>query len=121
MYPRRARWQGLPTNRTLEIGEMLVRSAKPDLTLVQLHLRQALVALAVQDVVDAQHHVAHFQELATSMEAEQAAEILDLVHQGDLHQAEHEMQELLGEEEDPRSPLHFRSPVKTKSLSLLAP
>ncbi len=83
-----------------EIEEMLAGTAKPDLTLVQLHLRQALVALAVEDVADAQHHVAHFQELATSMEEEQAAEILDLLHQGDRHQAEHEMQELLGEEED---------------------
>ena len=95
IYPRRARWLGLPTNRTLEIGEMLVGTAKANLTLVQLHLPQALVALAVQDVVDAQHHVVHFQELATSMEAEQAAETLDLLHQSDLHQAEHEMQELL--------------------------
>ncbi len=53
----------------------------------------------MEDVADAQHHVAHFQELATSMEAEQAVEILELLHQGDLHQAEHEIQELLGEGE----------------------
>lgn len=81
-----------------EIEEMLAGTANPDLTLARLHLRQALVALAVENVADAQHHVVHFQELATSMEVEQAVEILDLLDQGNLHQAEHEMQELLGEE-----------------------
>ena len=83
-----------------EIEEMLAGTAKPDLTLAQLHLRQALVALAVEDVADAQHHVVHFQEQASSTEVEQAAEIVVLLDQGDLHQAEHEMQELLGEEEN---------------------
>lgn len=51
----------------------------------------------MEDVTDAQHHVVHFQELAISMEVEQEAEILDQLDPGDLHQAEHEMQELLGE------------------------
>ena len=77
---------------------MLAVRAAPDLTLAQLHLRQALVALAVTDLADAQHHMVHFQELASSPEVEQVAEILDLLEQGDLHQAEHEIQELLGEE-----------------------
>ena len=57
------------------------------------------MALAVESVVDVQHHVVHFQELATSVEAGQAVETLELLHQGDLHEAEHEMQELLGKEE----------------------
>lgn len=80
------------------IEEMLAGKAAPDLTLAQLHLRQALVALAVEAVADAKHHVEHFQELAGAQEAQQAAEIHGLLGKGDLHQAEHEIQELLGEE-----------------------
>ncbi len=80
------------------IEEMLAGKAAPDLTLAQLHLRQALVALAVENVVDAKHHVEHFQELAGAQEGQQVAEILELLGKGDLHQAEHEIQELLGEE-----------------------
>ncbi len=76
------------------IEEMLAGKAASDLTLAQLHLRQALVALAVEAVADAKHHVEHFQELAGAQEAE----ILELLGKGDLHQAEHEIQELLGEE-----------------------
>ena len=49
-------------------------------------------------LANAQHHMVHFQELASSPEVEQVAEILDLLDQSDLHQAEHEIQELLGEE-----------------------
>lgn len=78
------------------IEEMLTGKAAPDLTLAQLHLRQALVALAVEDVADAKHHVEHFEELAGAQEAQ--AEILELLGKGNLHQAEHEIQELLGEE-----------------------
>lgn len=74
-----------------EIEEMLAVRAAPDLTLAQLHLRQALVALAVADLADAQHHMVHFQELTSSPEVEQVAEILDLLDQSDLHQAEHEI------------------------------
>ena len=79
-----------------EIEEMLAGRAAPDLTLVQLHLRQALIALAVEDTADTKHHVAHFQELARP--DGQTAEILNLLDQGDLREAEHEIQELLGEQ-----------------------
>lgn len=79
-----------------KIEEMLTGKAAPDLSLAQLHLRQALVALAVEDVADAKHHVEHLQELAGAQEAQ--AQILELLGEGDLHQAEHEIQELLGEE-----------------------
>ena len=78
-----------------EIEEMLADKAAPDLTLAQLHLRQALMALAFEDEADSKHHVEHFQELAG---AQEAAEILETLGRGDLHQAEHEIQELLGEE-----------------------
>ena len=80
------------------IEEMLAGKAAPDLTLVQLHLRQALVALAVEEVADAKHHVEHFRELAGAQEAQKVAEILELLGKDNPHQAEHEIQELLGEE-----------------------
>ena len=82
-----------------DIEQMLAGTASPDLTLVQLHLRQGLVALAVDDTADAEHHVAHAQSLADEEPKEGMAEVLDLLGKGDVHGAEHEMQELLGEEE----------------------
>jgi len=81
-----------------EIEEMLAGRAAPDLTLAQLHLRQALVALAVEGLDDAKHHVEHFQSLVGAQEAQRVAEILELLGESDLHQAEHEIQGLLGEE-----------------------
>ena len=80
------------------IEEMLAGKAAPDLTLAQLHLRQALVALAVEGLDDARHHVEHFQILVGAQEAQRATEIIVLLGESDLHQAEHEIQELLGEE-----------------------
>ena len=82
-----------------DIEEMVAGTVVPGLTLSELHLRQSLVALAVTDVADAQHHVSHFQETASADELSRAAEILELLGQGDLHDAEHEIKELLGEEE----------------------
>ena len=83
-----------------KIEGMLAGTAAPELTLLQLHLRQALVALATDDLADAQHHVAHAKELADVSKEERIAEILLLLDRGDTHGAEHEIEELLGEEED---------------------
>ena len=83
-----------------EIEGMLAGTAAPALTLLQLHLRQALVALAIDDLPDAQHHVAHSQELTDVSEEERTAAILLLLDQGEAHGAEHEIEELLGEEAD---------------------
>ena len=82
-----------------DIEGMLAGTASPDLSLAELHLRQALVALAAGELEDTQHHVEHFQEQAGPEEGEQAREILDFLESGDLHEAEHEIQELLGGEE----------------------
>ena len=81
-----------------EIEGMLAGTASPDLTLADLHLRQALAALVTEDVADVAHHVAHFQDLGGPEEAGAAAEILDLLNEGNLHDAEDEIRELLGEE-----------------------
>ena len=82
-----------------EIEEMLAGTAAPALTLFELHLRQALVALAVEDLSDAQHHVVHAQALADAAQTERISEILNLLQQVELHSAEHEIQELLGKED----------------------
>jgi hypothetical protein len=79
-----------------EIEEMVAGSAAPDLTLAELHLRQAMVALAVEDLADTVHHVEHFRQLAGAPDSERAAEILELLEKRQLHDAEHELQELLG-------------------------
>ena len=83
-----------------EIEEMLARFASPGLSLFQLHLRQALVTLAVEDAADAQHHIVHAQELSDPADEESIGEILELFGQGQSHQAEHEIQEILGEHHD---------------------
>ena len=82
-----------------DIEQMLAGTASPDLTLFQLHLRQALVALAVEDTDEAQHHVIHAQELADPGDEENLKDVSELMGQGVLHQAEHEIRELLGESE----------------------
>ena len=81
------------------IEEMLAGTAAPDLNLFQLHLRQALVSLAVNDRADAQHHVEHAQSLAEQDDEAGLHEALEGLEQGELHQAQHEIQELLGEDE----------------------
>ena len=82
-----------------EIEGMLAGTASPDLTILELHLRQALVALAIEDVSDAQHHVVHAQNVAEPALSEKLAELVDLLERRELHDAEHEIQELLGDEE----------------------
>ena len=59
----------------------------------------ALVALAVEDTDEAQHHVIHAQELADPGDEENLKDVSELMGQGVLHQAEHEIRELLGESE----------------------
>ena len=83
-----------------EIEEMLAEFASPGLNLFQLHLRQALVSLAVADVADAQHHVLHSQALADPANKKSVNEVLELLAQGESHQVEHEIQELLGLQHD---------------------
>ncbi len=82
-----------------EIEEMVAGTAVPGLSLTDLHLRQALVSLAVENVADAQHHLTHLQGTASPEQLEHAAELDDLLERGDLHEAEHEIRKLLGEEE----------------------
>ena len=82
-----------------EIEEMLARFASPRLSPFQLHLRQALASLAVEDAADAQHHIVHAQELSDPADKASVNEVLELMERGEHHQAEHEIQKLLGLED----------------------
>ena len=83
-----------------EIEEMLAQFASPGLSLFQLHLRQTLVSLAIENLPDAQHHISHAQELSIPADEEAIDEVLELLGQSKSHEAEHEIQELLGEQQD---------------------
>ncbi|PKB82212.1 MAG: hypothetical protein BZY88_04940 [SAR202 cluster bacterium Io17-Chloro-G9] len=82
-----------------DIEGMLAGTASPDLTLMQLHLRQALISLAVGDAEEAKHHVVHAQELADEETVSSLAEVLQSLESNDLHDSEHGLQELLGRDE----------------------
>ncbi|MCL7453079.1 MAG: cytochrome c [Anaerolineae bacterium] len=63
------------------------------------HLRLALISLQAEGVDDA---VAHLEDLVATAEGEtreQAQSILDLLEQGELHDAEHELEIMLAEAE----------------------
>ncbi len=77
------------------IEEMLVGKADPTLTMVSLHLRLALADLAAEDTEDAVHHIEHFIGMAADDEIARAEEILELLVQGNIHDAQHELEELL--------------------------
>ena len=83
-----------------EIEEMLAEFASPGLNLFQLHLKQALVSLAIEDVPDAQNHASHAQAISEPADEESIADVLEILGQGDSHDAEHEIQEILGEHHD---------------------
>ena len=57
------------------------------------------MSLAVNDRADAQHHVEHAQGLAEPDDEAGVHEVLEALEQDELHQAQHEIQELLGEDE----------------------
>lgn len=78
-----------------EVEEMLAGVASPDLTLATMHLELALSAIAGHDRDDAIHHIEHFLSQATGQDREDGEVVLRLLKEGDLHQAEHELGDLL--------------------------
>ena len=78
-----------------DIEEMLAGSVSPDLTLMQLHLRQALNSLAAGDIEESKHHVIHAQELAGGETAGALTEVLESLESNEVHDSEHELRELL--------------------------
>jgi len=82
------------------IEEMLAGKAKPDLTLAQLSLRLALAAIAQRDREEAIHQMRHYLERVRGAEREKGEAVLAHLREGDLHEAEHGIEDLLGVEGD---------------------
>ena len=83
-----------------DIEGMLAGTAQPGLGQAQVHLTLALSALGARDATDAVHHLDHFMTLAEAAEAAEAQEALDLISEGDIHDAEHLVETLLGKEHE---------------------
>ena len=81
-----------------DIEGMLAGTAAPDLTLLQLHIRQALISLASEDVTESKHHVLHAQELADEETVITLVKVLQSLESNDLHDSEHGLQELMGQD-----------------------
>ena len=77
------------------IEEMLAGTADPGLSLKSLHLQLALSAFAAEDLENVKHHLEHFIDIATGDERVRGEEAIDLLEQGNIHDAEHEVEELL--------------------------
>ncbi len=77
------------------IEEMLAGKAEPELSLKDLHLQLALAAFEAMELEDARDHLEHFVDLATGDEKARGEEAIDLLEQGNIHDAEHEVEELM--------------------------
>ena len=77
------------------IQEMLPR-AGPGLTEDKMHLRLALSALRVNDVINPVHHIDHFLAVAGEDSTAKGLGILALLGDEEFEEAEHELEELLG-------------------------
>ena len=66
-------------------------SASPEL----IHLQLALAAERVEDVDEAVHHLNHFLETATDTQHDQGEEILTIVENGELSEADQHLQDLI--------------------------
>jgi thioredoxin-like negative regulator of GroEL len=77
------------------IENMLAGKAAPELPLENMHLQLALTALETRDVEEAKHHLQHFVDLATGDEKAQGEKAIGLLEQGNIHDAEHEVEGLL--------------------------
>ncbi|MEE9248028.1 MAG: cytochrome c [Dehalococcoidia bacterium] len=92
--------EGEVHDATHGIQDMLAGTAEQDLSVGEMHLQMALSGLRVEDVEGASHHLGHFLEVATEDQVQQAQAILDAIHGLEFENAEHEIEELLGIDED---------------------
>jgi hypothetical protein len=71
-----------------------------------LHHWMAIYGLQEDAIEDAVHHIEHILEAVTDHEhQERMEEVLELIEHGDLHSAEHEIQEMLSGEANLRLPV----------------
>lgn len=79
------------------IEEMLAGRGERGLSLTSAHLRLALAATQVRDTRGATHHVRHFVDASGGARRRQGREILAQLRGGELHDAEHDLERLLGQ------------------------
>lgn len=79
-----------------EVEEMLAGKAVPEMGISQLHLQLAFSAISVRDTGDAGHHMEHFMAMASGMERVKADEVIKLMEMGDMHEAGHALEQMMG-------------------------
>lgn len=78
------------------LAEMLSVPRAEDQDVKQLHLKLAAQAISNHDDPEIEHHLNHFIELASGIDKIKAREVLDLLATGDMHEAGHIVEELMG-------------------------
>jgi hypothetical protein len=78
------------------IEEMLAGKAKPELSREMLSLRLALSAIDQRNRAEAIHQMRHFLAGATGADRKKGEAVLAHLREGDLHDAEHGIADLLG-------------------------
>ena len=78
------------------IEGMLAGTASTGLTDEEMHLQLTLSAVRVDDAVNAVHHLDHFLDRATGQRQESGEAALSLLQADRIHDAEHELERLLG-------------------------
>jgi len=82
------------------IEGMLAGTALPDLTPEAMHLQLALASLGAEDTTEAIHHTQHFRDIAEGRQRDIAQEILNLIRAENFSEAEHQLEDLLGGEQE---------------------
>ena len=84
------------------IEGMIAGTAAPGVTSSEMHLRLAASSAVVENAQDAIHHLEHYSALidVESPEAAIALEAIELLDAGELAEAEHEISELSGVEDE---------------------
>ncbi len=77
-----------------EMQEMLAGKAYPDLSMLKLHLNLALIDLDLRNEQDTLHHLEHIIELDLEPISRQAREAAESIRVGDLHGAEHGLEDM---------------------------
>ncbi|HET8622808.1 MAG TPA: cytochrome c [Gemmatimonadales bacterium] len=82
------------------IEEMLAGKAKPELSRERLSLRLALAAVEQRDRGEAIHQIRHYLALSQGRNRQKGQAVLMHLRNGELHEAEHVIADLLGIERD---------------------
>ncbi|MBI4243408.1 MAG: cytochrome c [Planctomycetes bacterium] len=88
--------QGKVHDAEHEIEEMAGAESPSGVTMQRFHLILAQRGVEAESATNVKHHLDHFVIKATEAEKKIAQEALELVGKGNFHEAEHEIEELLG-------------------------